>query len=176
VFLKVVAAEGGSEVAELTGHDQAIIATALSPQGSLLATGSKDSAVTLWDTATWQSAGTLTGHASNINDLTFTPDGTRMVTASEDGTFKIWDVANRREIMTLQDAALSAEGQVVAPQEVRFSNDGHTLFTRTRPAVQPLLLRAFPWDEGTVPTGDATALSETVHAWKQTNEPVPPSP
>lgn len=176
VFLEVVDAVTGEARARLIGHGQDITATALSPDGDLLATGSKDSTVMLWSTADWKLAGTLKGHAGNINDVTFSPDGARIVTASQDGTFKIWDVGNRREIMTIQDAALSAEGQVVSPVEVAFSARGDSLLTRTKPAVQPVILRAFPWDASEYPGGEDTLLEDRVEDYKRAHGVIAPAP
>jgi WD40 repeat protein len=65
---------------------------AFSPDGKLLASGSKDKTVHLFDLATGQER-KLIGHTSGIGQVEFTKDSRRVVSRGERERVRIWDVA-----------------------------------------------------------------------------------
>ena len=71
-----------------------------SPDGSRLATGSRDGTAKVWDAAGGQELLTLKGHTGVVTSVSWSPDGTRLATASHDGTAKVWDAADGRELLT----------------------------------------------------------------------------
>ena len=73
---------------------------AFSPDGKLLASGSTDKAIRLWEVATGKKVATLQGHAEKVHSLSFSPDGTFL--ASAGGDIKLWDVASRKVKVTLK--------------------------------------------------------------------------
>ena len=71
--------------AAFTGHTGTVYSVAFSPDGKILATGSRDRTVRLWDTATHRQIGTpLTGHTRGVTSVAFSPDGKTLATGSED--------------------------------------------------------------------------------------------
>jgi WD40 repeat protein len=64
---------------------------AFSPGGRLLAWGSTDANVKLWDERIKQ-IHSLRGHTSWVEDVAFSPDGKWIASASLDGTVKVWKV------------------------------------------------------------------------------------
>jgi WD40 repeat protein len=69
-----------------------VTSVAFSPDGRLIASGSKDKTIKLWDVKTGEEIRTLKGHSSWVNSVTFSPDGRLIASGSEDKTIKLWDV------------------------------------------------------------------------------------
>jgi WD40 repeat protein len=60
--------------------------------GRLLATGSFDGAVRLWEVATGQERHCFTGHQGTIHGIVFSPDGKFSATSSPNAPVFVWDV------------------------------------------------------------------------------------
>jgi WD40 repeat protein len=158
-----------AELRVLEGHGAQVTAVAFSSDGNQVATSARDNTARVWNAADGTLLTTCIGHADNVLDVAFSPDGTRLVTASQDGTFKIWSTQDGREILTLQSAALGAEGQVVTPARVHFSPDGGALLTLTTPApLAPRVLRAFPQAMDAYPGDPNAPLADRLEAYKRT--------
>ncbi|MBC7318837.1 PD40 domain-containing protein [Candidatus Bipolaricaulota bacterium] len=76
----------------LTGHTEPVLSVAFSPDGSLLASGSWDGTIKLWNVATGEELRTLTGHTGYVYSVAFSPDGKILASGSDDGTVLLWDV------------------------------------------------------------------------------------
>jgi WD40 repeat protein/serine/threonine protein kinase len=108
------------KVRTLAGHADAATCVAISADGKLIATGSADKTVIVWDEPTGQVKHKLAGHKGKVNSVAMTPDGRRIVSASDDGTVKVWDAAAgtlRLELVGHTDkvlaVAISADGERV---------------------------------------------------------------
>src|SRR5262245_35657531 len=62
---------------------------AFSPDGKVLASGDRTSAVHLWDVGTGQRLNTLVGHTAPVHALAFAPDG-RLASGGADGLVRLW--------------------------------------------------------------------------------------
>ncbi|MFK3980553.1 NB-ARC domain-containing protein [Micromonospora sp. NPDC050397] len=72
--------------------DRGISAVAISPDSSLIVTGSWDKTAMVWDAGTGALRHTLDAHTNGVTCVAFLPDGRRVVTGSADRTLRIWDL------------------------------------------------------------------------------------
>ncbi|MFX0204338.1 MAG: hypothetical protein ACFFDT_00005, partial [Candidatus Hodarchaeota archaeon] len=98
---------------------------ALSPDGSLLATGgnSENGYVLLWNLTTKTLFYNLTGHTSYIRTLAFSPDGKFLVSGSDDKSLRVWNLTSRAEVVSLPQ---ESEGWLIS---TFFSPNGALLAT-----------------------------------------------
>src|SRR6185503_2530214 len=82
-------------------HLDDVFAVDFSPDGHILASGSGDGSIQIWDVLARQSIANLPGHEDLVWALRFSPDGKILASSSEDGTIKLWDVASHEELATL---------------------------------------------------------------------------
>ncbi len=71
------------------------ISAALSPDRKLLATGTMEKELRIWDVTSGRKTSTLTGHSGEVRAVAFSPNGKLLVSAS--GEVKVWDVASGME-------------------------------------------------------------------------------
>jgi WD40 repeat protein/serine/threonine protein kinase/Flp pilus assembly protein TadD len=90
-------------------------ALAYSPDGSLLASGSVDGIVRIWDVAARQLRAALRGHPAAVWSVAFFPDGQTLASGSEDGTIKLWDIPTGQERITLTGHPSAVFAVGVAP-------------------------------------------------------------
>ena len=104
----------------LEGHNSFINAIALNADGSILASGSMDNTVKLWNIKNRQELHTFVGHSGFVESVAFSPDGRVLASGSWDKTVKLWEVNSGKEIKTLK-------GYDSGVRTVLFSPDGKTL-------------------------------------------------
>jgi len=83
----------GAVTATLEGHTNDVATLAVLPAG-MLASGSDDKTVRLWDVGARKCVATLEGHTDSVSALAVLTDG-RLASGSEDTTVWLWDVATR---------------------------------------------------------------------------------
>ena len=93
---------------------------AFSHDQSLMANGTADYSILLWDTPTGEHKKTLIGHTSIIKGIDFSHDAKTLVSSADDGTIRFWEVETGTLKKTITDHAV----RVVS---VLFSPDGKTI-------------------------------------------------
>jgi WD40 repeat protein len=110
----------------LQGHKDWVNSVAFSPNGQLIASGSEDRTIKLWEMSKGQEFRTFKkgwlrkGHEAPVRTVSFSPDGNLIASGSDDNTIKLWEVKTGKLIRTLPDNGLGVK-------TVAFSPNGHLL-------------------------------------------------
>jgi WD40 repeat protein/predicted Ser/Thr protein kinase len=112
------ATRGIHDARELLGHTDKVVTIEFSPDGTRLATASRDDTVKLWDPVTGELLRTLSGHVDDVHSVEFSPDGARVLTTSADSSVTIWMTETGKQLETIDDYDVSV---------ARFSPDGRSL-------------------------------------------------
>ncbi len=83
---------GQLETGVQRGHSLAVRSVCFSPDGLLLASGSEDKTIKIWEFRSGRELKTLNGHQSHVNQVMFTSDGQKLVSASRDRHIYFWDI------------------------------------------------------------------------------------
>ena len=74
---------------------------AISPDGNILVTSSRDNTIKIWNIKKNRCLKTLSGHSNNVNCVAISPNGQTIVSGSSDNTIKIWDINTGSLLKTL---------------------------------------------------------------------------
>lgn len=88
---------------------------ALNTDGSVLAIGTKDGIVQLWDTASGQVIKSIAGHSDEVISLAFSPDSLHLASGSVDETIVVWDTASGTQVMPFIGLVDDSEGLAFSP-------------------------------------------------------------
>jgi guanine nucleotide-binding protein subunit beta-2-like 1 protein len=113
---------------ELAGHTAPVNCVAVSPDGSLCASGGKDGKAMLWDLVDGRQTQVLDAGMS-VNALAFSPNRFWLCSATRSG-IKIWDLENKTLITELKSNAEGFDSTLANPECLclTWSHSGDTLF------------------------------------------------
>ncbi len=104
----------------LTGHTGGVRSVVFSPDGTTLASGSRDNTIRLWNANTGTPIRTLTEHTEPVNSVAFSPDSNTFASGGWDDTIRLWNANIGTPIRTLI-------GHTHNVESVAFSPDGSIL-------------------------------------------------
>ena len=96
-------------------HKERITCVSVSPDGKMIASGSRDKTVRLWNAETETLHKTLKGNRKPILSLTFSHDGSSIASTSEDKTVRVWNVDTGRRTHTFKTNSIHLHRVVFSP-------------------------------------------------------------
>jgi WD40 repeat protein len=90
------------EIKRIQAHEEAIWGLALSPDGTLLASGAEDAILKTWQTDLSPVTEFPVHHTAPIETVIFSPDGSQIATTSLDGSAVTWDIAAGQSLYKFQ--------------------------------------------------------------------------
>jgi len=109
----------------LTGHSGGVWSVALSMDGRIVVSGSRDKTIKIWDMLTGKELRTLTGHSDVVDSVALSTDGQTLVSGSDDKTIKVWNIRTGKESGTLT-------GHSSEIWSLALTTDGQTLISGSR--------------------------------------------
>jgi len=103
-------------------HEKDINIVSVAPNDSLVATGSQDKTVKLWNSSDLSLRGTIRGHKRGVWDCQFSPFDRVLATCSGDRTVKLWSLSDLSCVRTFQ-------GHAASTLRVRFLSGGLQLMS-----------------------------------------------
>jgi len=116
----------GWDVVGTLKHDDFAQRSALSADGTLFASASRDGTAKVGDGHSGTLLADLRGHAAAVTDVAILPDG-RIVTASEDGTARLWQLPASRALLGHEDWVLGLDVAGDGRTAVSAGNDGRVI-------------------------------------------------
>ena len=135
----------------LAAHAGPVRSVAFSPNGQLVASGSEDNAIRLWEVTTGESTKVLRGHGSAVRSSIFSPNGEWIASGGQDGRVRLWNIQGYQEVRVLHSTAF--RGHADAILSARYSKDGKQIVTASRDRTAMLWdattgQRVRPFEEG----------------------------
>ncbi len=121
----------------LVGHQRIVSATVVSPDGTIIATASRDGSIRLWDAETSVALARLDSHERAVNALAFSADGRSLAAAYQSHVLRVWALPAQPALRPL--SAHTADVRAIA-----FNSTG----TRFASAAEDSRLRL--WDATTM--------------------------
>jgi len=110
-------------IMQLVGHEAEIYTVKFNPKGEVLASGSFDKRILLWDTyGECKNFAVLSGHKNAILELHWSADGGFVYSASADGTAIVWDMSVLNRVKRVKHKIQKVVNSVCP------SRDTHDLF------------------------------------------------
>lgn len=103
-IVEILDSQSGDVLRVLSANADSIASVSWSPDGTLVAVGTTDGAVHLWDVGSGSNnpLASLPAHSGAVNALAWKQEGQNLITAGEDGKIKIWEPRTGKLIGNLE--------------------------------------------------------------------------
>jgi WD40 repeat protein/serine/threonine protein kinase len=153
----VIDADAAQELAQLSGHKGTVTSLAISSDGRVALTGSRDKTARLWDIADPKSPrplSVLPGHADAINAVAFSPNGKWAATAGGNSDYEAGQDDFAIRLWSVVPGNIAAPGHIAAPAAPIHSLTGHARRVRALAFSSDGLILASGDDAGSIKLWD----------------------
>lgn len=117
--LRMIDSDNARELWRRPRDNYAFLSVAFRPDGKLIATGSQDTSIRLWDAANGNEIAILRGHKGYVDAVAFSPNGGNILSWARDGQLILWDITGTKVSkkilgVTKGGAAFSPDGRWIA--------------------------------------------------------------
>jgi WD40 repeat protein len=166
------------------GHASSVSGVAWSANGTVIASGSLDTTVQLWDAATGQTLRVYRGHRAPVADLAWSPDATLVASGDDSGDIHVWRSSTGQLQATyhghahsIRSLSWSPNGQLVASGDISgqirlwqpSTQDLNITTVLSRTGHGTINRLAFSPDSSTVASCEGDQM---VYLWNQSNPAV----
>ena len=126
--IRMRSSDDGDYRGSVTGHTSTVYSLAFKPNSYLLASGSDDNTVRIWDVGdntNLRHVRTLRGHTDEVWSVAWSPDGRTLASGCRDGTVRLWNPNNGINFAVLRGhtdqvhcVAWSPDGRILASGSV----------------------------------------------------------
>lgn len=150
----------------LEGHSGVILSLDFSNNGNLLASGSIDNTMRLWQMTNKVLLRTMQDHPFPVHAIEFSADGNYLVTGSTDGLIRIWNVSDGRLLSTLRGHGGYITDIDISPDSKRIASSSDDFTVRIWRFQDGRLLRII--DEGMTKINDISYSPNGIYlAWAE---------
>ncbi|HEY9599911.1 MAG TPA: WD40 repeat domain-containing protein, partial [Cyanophyceae cyanobacterium] len=111
----------------LTGHSDSINCISMSPDGQIIASGSEDNTIKVWNLLTRECLATLEGHEAGVKAVIISADGQLLVSGSADHAIKLWQLPDNINEPICPDPIYTLTGHTDWVKCLALSPDGKVL-------------------------------------------------
>ena len=153
--LAVAHGEGVSILSTSTFHERVRLldlgkprAVTFSADGSLVATGSDDRGVRIWDAATGALLQTFKEHTGEVTSVAFSPNGKMLASGAKDSTVRVWDLTKNVISRVFAEHTDDVNSVAFSPDSKRLASGSNDKTIRIWDLAQGTILRVL--DEHTL--------------------------
>jgi WD40 repeat protein len=119
--IKVYNTETWESERTLSGHNEEVLATAVSGDSYNVVSAGKEPQLRWWILENGQNNRTMAGHSGTVNQIVFSKDGKRIASAGQDKQVRIWDGSDGKLLRSISGStewlytvALTPDAKIVA--------------------------------------------------------------
>ena len=116
---------GSAQRLKLSGHTKTVSCVAFSPNGSLVATGSADNTVRVWNARSGEQIARFCWRTRGIRAVAFTPDGLEIASISNDGGVRVWDLSSTGELVSIDGTDNYTFAMCLSPDCTKIAKGAH---------------------------------------------------
>ena len=135
----------GKSLAKFKAKNSSLTSYALSADATIVAVGTGDGTIELWNSDTSELLGILKGHQKEVTSIRFIDSDRQLISTTRDGTVQVWSVANGLLLHTIDTGTSNS----VMFSQIAISPDGKFIVTSDR---------GEPFDAWDISTGEQIKL------------------